>query len=289
MQRTYYNQSDPRWGSKLYTVTGDKTQTIAKSGCGVTSAAMIISSFISPISPDAMADISVKNGFRTPNEGTSWGLFTYIAERWGIAAKQTDDINTVVACLAAGGMAIASCKGGVKGLFSDSGHIIVLSAVRDGKIVVFDPGLYAGKYNTAPRKNKAVVQGNEVIVSIADTAADVVTYFCYYAKSILPDNQPSVHDVTNELLWRGIISNQALWDIKGSVDEDIKWLFVKYYGYIRKNGGSVKNPISVKTSDDALAILQKCGCLSDFGLWNGKAANDQDVYWLMIKMADYVN
>lgn len=250
---------------------------------------MIVSSFAETITPDSMAAISIQNGFRTAQDGTSWGLFTYIADRWGIAVSQTYDINAAVDCLNEGGMVIASSNGGARGLFSDGGHIIVFAGMRNGKIVVYDPGLYPGKYDKAWRKNKATVIGNEVLVSPSDADAHVGVCFCY-SRTVAPQpDNISVHDVTNELLWRGIIGDQALWDDKGNGDADIKWLFVKYYAYILKNGGSVKNPLSVHTSDDAMAILQKCGCLSDFKLWNWKAASDQDVYWLLIKMADYVN
>ena len=39
---TYYSQIDPRWKNHVYTSTGDNSQTIGTSGCGPTSAAMIV-------------------------------------------------------------------------------------------------------------------------------------------------------------------------------------------------------------------------------------------------------
>ena len=41
---TYYSQIDNRWKNNLYTSVGNKTQTIGSSGCGPTTAAMIVSS-----------------------------------------------------------------------------------------------------------------------------------------------------------------------------------------------------------------------------------------------------
>ncbi len=99
----------------------------------------------------------------------------------------------------------------------------------------------------------------------------------------------SVTDCTNELLWRGIITNQPLWNAAAAADQDIFWLLKKYYPYIIKNGGSVKNPLSVSESGQAVAILQKQGILSKPALWTEKALRDQNVRWLLIKMADYIN
>ena len=50
----------------------------------------------------------------------------------------------------------------------------------------------------------------------------------------------TVEDCTNELLWRGIINNRLLWNEIAAEDEDVRWLLIKYYPYIMKNGGSVK-------------------------------------------------
>ena len=49
---TYYSQLDSRWKDKLYTVTGNSSQTIGSSGCGPTVAAMIVSSIRGEITPD---------------------------------------------------------------------------------------------------------------------------------------------------------------------------------------------------------------------------------------------
>ena len=44
----YYSQKDSRWGRKPYTITGDTKKTIAASGCGPTSMAMILAEWIDP-------------------------------------------------------------------------------------------------------------------------------------------------------------------------------------------------------------------------------------------------
>lgn len=100
-------------------------------------------------------------------------------------------------------------------------------------------------------------------------------------------SNPSVIDCTNELLWRGLITDQNFWNKKAESDEDIKWLFTKYYSYIMKNGGSIKD--RNLSSDEAIQVLQRCGIISEYEKWNEKAwIGKDDVYWLLINMANYV-
>lgn len=51
---TYYSQVDSRWKNHLYTSVADKSQTIGTSGCGPTSASMVVSSIRGIITPDKM-------------------------------------------------------------------------------------------------------------------------------------------------------------------------------------------------------------------------------------------
>jgi hypothetical protein len=72
---TYYSQTDSRWGYKMYSNHGDSSQTIANSGCGQTSASMVVSSIRGTITPDTMSDLYVNNGYRSYNSGTYWSAF----------------------------------------------------------------------------------------------------------------------------------------------------------------------------------------------------------------------
>ena len=53
-QRVYYSQIDSRWKNHPYTSIGDYSQTIGTSGCGPTSASMIVSSIKGVVYPDTM-------------------------------------------------------------------------------------------------------------------------------------------------------------------------------------------------------------------------------------------
>ena len=100
---------------------------------------------------------------------------------------------------------------------------------------------------------------------------------------------PSIEDCTQELIWRGIISNQELWNNKAEQDEDTKWILVKYYSYIMVNGGSVKSPISIPTIEIAIEILHKQEILTDVEKWKVKSTEDEDIKFLLLKLSDYIN
>lgn len=57
---TYYSQIDSRWKNKMYSSTNNYSQTIGSSGCGPTSAAMIVTACKGAITPDKMSDLFVK-------------------------------------------------------------------------------------------------------------------------------------------------------------------------------------------------------------------------------------
>lgn len=85
---TYYSQIDTRWKNKMYSSVGNSSQTIGTSGCGPTSAAMVVSSIKGTINPSQMADLFVKYGFRSANNGTYWSAFRWTADVFDINYKE---------------------------------------------------------------------------------------------------------------------------------------------------------------------------------------------------------
>ena len=77
---TYYSQLDSRWSSKMYSSIENKSQTIGSSGCGPTSAAMVVSSIKGNITPDKMAELYTKYGYRSANQGTYWSAFKWTGD-----------------------------------------------------------------------------------------------------------------------------------------------------------------------------------------------------------------
>ena len=67
------------------------------------------------------------------------------------------------------------------GLFTTGGHFIVLTGIDGDTIKVYDPYLYAGKFETSTRRGKATVDGNTVYVSVSNfkNYANAKGFFCY--------------------------------------------------------------------------------------------------------------
>ena len=175
---TYYSQLDNRWRYNMYSSVGDGSQTIGTSGCGPTSAAMVVSSIKGNITPDQMADLYMKYGYRSANQGTYWSAFKWTADVFDIGYSECYKLDDAVAKLKDNHYIIASCN---QGLFTYGGHFIVLTGVEGDYIKVYDPYLYNGKFDVASRRGKATVSGNTVYVSIENfrAYANYQKFFCF--------------------------------------------------------------------------------------------------------------
>ena len=162
--KVYYSQADSRWANYPYPSKVYPKATIKSSGCGPTSASMIISSMVTIIYPNEMAKLFLDNGLRA-STGTDPKAFEWIAKKYDLKVQKTIYINNAVECLKNGGMVVAYCKAG--GLFSTGGHIIVLAGIEGNNLIVYDPYLYKNKFNSGNRKC-VTVKGNECIVSVAN-------------------------------------------------------------------------------------------------------------------------
>lgn len=171
---TYYSQADSRWASKLYTSTNNHSQTMKSSACGPTCSAMVVSSAKGAILPTTLASLSVDNGYRTASSGTAWAFYPFVADYFGFKEYyKTDDFNKAMTYLSQKNAVGSSkyyiiCSCG-SGLFTSSGHYIVLASLDGNTIQVMDPYLYNGKFNTASRRNANVeVKGTSAYVSKAN-------------------------------------------------------------------------------------------------------------------------
>ena len=175
---TYYSQLDSRWKSQMYSSIGDTSQTIGTSGCGPTSAAMVVSSIKGNITPDQMANLYVNYGYRSANQGTYWSAFKWTADVFDIGYSECYKLDDAVAKLKDNHYIIASCN---QGLFTYGGHFIVLTGVEGDYIKVYDPYLYNGKFDVSSRRGKATVSGNTVYVSIESfrAYANYQKFFCF--------------------------------------------------------------------------------------------------------------
>lgn len=164
-QAVYYSQLDSRWKNIMYSSVGNKSQTIGTSGCGPTSAAMVVSSIKGVVYPNEMASLYVKYGFRSASNGTYASAFQWTAERYGIEFSRVYNVNDAINLVRNGYMVVVSCS---NGLFTTGGHYIVLVNIDGDTLTIFDPYLYNGKFDNYGRSGKVTVSGNTVYCSTSN-------------------------------------------------------------------------------------------------------------------------
>lgn len=205
-QPVYYSQVDSRWKNHPYTSTGNKSQTIGSSGCGPTSAAMVVTSIKGTIIPPDMGDLYVRYGFRSANDGTYHSAFQWTANYFDIPFTRTYNINTAFELIKDNHYVIVSCG---PGLFTSGGHFIVVYDYDDSNsnnkidgpdtLRIYDPYLYNGKFDTSSRKGKVTVSGNTVYCSITNfkNYANSTNYFGFkHDGSAKPDTPVTPAPVT---------------------------------------------------------------------------------------------
>jgi len=161
----------------MFSSVGNRSQTIGTSGCGPTSAAMVVTATKGTITPDKMSDLFVQYGYRSSNNGTYWSAFRAVADEFNIGYTETSDIQRAIQLLQSNHYVIASCG---NGLFTTGGHFIVLTGINENTISVYDPYLYSGKFETSTRRGKATVNGNTVYVTV-DNFRNYANYQKFFA------------------------------------------------------------------------------------------------------------
>ena len=131
----YYNQTDSRWGNKMY----GKSGTIGEAGCGPTALAIAVASLTDQkVTPYDVAQWSVANGYRCEGNGSYHSLIPDGGTHYGLTVTGIgNNSKKLVEALQEGKLVIAIMT---KGHFTNSGHFIVLRGVtEDGNILVADP------------------------------------------------------------------------------------------------------------------------------------------------------
>ena len=195
---TYYNQADSRWANIMYSSIGDPNQTMKSSACGPTAAAIVVSSSKGSILPTTMASLFVDNNFRTARNGTAWAAYSFVADYFGFeefytTSNMANMLNYLKKDTDNDGIAdyfvVASCA---KGLFTTGGHYVVLVSDKNQTIRVFDPYLYAGKFNTASRRNAGVVVNGNNVYLTEESFKNYANYRNFWIYS--NDNKKSVEN-----------------------------------------------------------------------------------------------
>lgn len=141
-----YLQTDPRWKNKDYSAKGEST-TIGASGCGPTTAAMLIETLTGKtFTPEDACKWSLQHGYKAVKRGTYYSYFVPQFAYFGIHCYQLSWENTyhkpnssvhdkAIALLKQGYYLIALMK---KGNWTSSGHFVVVWWA-DGKVYINDP------------------------------------------------------------------------------------------------------------------------------------------------------
>ena len=138
VQPVDFKQGDSRWGKKNYTSCGNKSQTMANSGCGPTSAADVVATLKDKAAtPWTLAQLAIKWGCRTKSSGTSWDFFKKVANHYKFSKfVQSASLDALKACLDAGGYVVCSMA---PGYWTKGGHFICAWKYDDTYIYCNDP------------------------------------------------------------------------------------------------------------------------------------------------------
>lgn len=188
---TYYNQTDSRWRYHQYSSIEDSSQTIGTSGCGPTSAAMVVTAIKGTITPDTMGDLFVQYGYRSANNGTYWSAFRWVADVFDIGYQECSSLDTAVDLVRNNNYVICSVG---NGLFTTGGHFIVIVGIEGDTLKIYDPYLYSGKFDTSTRRGKVTVSGNTVYCSIENfrNYANYKGFFAYKHDGNIQENTGNV-------------------------------------------------------------------------------------------------
>ena len=188
---TYYSQIDSRWKNHMYSSVSDSSQTIGTSGCGPTSAAMVVTAIKGTITPPEMADLFVNNGYRSASNGTYLSAFRWVADVFDIGYQETYNLDMAVNLLKDNNYLIVSVG---NGLFTTGGHLMVITGIEGDTLKIYDPYLYSGKFETSTRRGKVTVSGNTVYCSVDNFRryANYTRFFAYKHNGNVEENTGNV-------------------------------------------------------------------------------------------------
>ena len=132
----YFNQLEEPWASLPYA-----SSTVANSGCGPTSMAIVISTLTGKnVTPEMTKSFAEDNGEYVQGQGTSHSFIGNAAAHWSLTCERVgkDRMDDVVQALKEGKMVVEICEAyTITG--GSSGHFIVLTGVTsDGYITIAD-------------------------------------------------------------------------------------------------------------------------------------------------------
>ena len=208
-----YLQTDARWKSKPYRVTGEQS-TIGSAGCGPTCAAMVISTLTGKtVTPVDTCDWSIRHGYKALNQGTYYSYFVPQLKAYGIQCKQMlgsrilnqpqHPIHEKVKQYLAQGYYVIALMG--PGTWTKGGHFVLVWD-WDSKVRINDPAsTRAERLNGDPEAFRREVRMYWLVDAREFNKEDeaVVTY--KYLKDVPEKFRP----IINQLMTAGIIQGDG--------------------------------------------------------------------------------
>jgi hypothetical protein len=156
--------------------------TIADNGCGPCCASMVAENLLGvSFPPEEACRLAIECGARE-KPGTDLYIFSPVfAGKFGLNVTDTEDADEAKKFLEEGkGLVIANTYGdrpedGWIGVFSDSGHYIVLAGIERDTVKVWDPMYRPGRFDIPGRKGKVRMEGNEAFADFSIIRED-----CYH-------------------------------------------------------------------------------------------------------------
>ena len=131
-----YLQKDPKWRTLQYGT--DTTRQLGENGCAILSLAMI-HAYYNPqatVTPQTILDWS-KDHYYVHNQGTSWNIFYDFAQSFNYQFTNFgNNFEEAMQAVNQGQAIVATVK---PGLFTETGHILVIRGYQDGQVYVNDP------------------------------------------------------------------------------------------------------------------------------------------------------
>lgn len=149
---------------------GEEEGNIANNGCGVCAASMVVENLLGvPFPPEEAAKMAKTCGARE-GYGTDLYIFSPVfAEAFGLHVRHTGDaLKALIFLQEKKGMVIANIRGdrpedGYIGVFSDSGHYVVIAEAQGTTVKVWDP-MYkegSGRFELPGRTGKVRMDGTD--------------------------------------------------------------------------------------------------------------------------------
>lgn len=199
----YYNQRN--YGSMAYPAPGYESATVKTSGCGPVCMSMVIENLgAGSFPPEKSVALALSSGARVSGGTDMTMLLKAVAKKYPITWSETVGFEAALSALRYE-KAVVICNttgdhGTYKGLFSDGGHYVVAAAAGEVYLTILDPYLYPGKFDTAARRGRAVVNGNLVYCTPANLKADCKRYFIVKKKQIATTKGDELEMTKEELM-----------------------------------------------------------------------------------------